>query len=190
MGRVMRGIGSFSARKPLVVILLWLLVVGALTLAVRVVGAQTTNDLSLPGTDSQAAFDLLAEEFPPQQNGSSPIVFHATTGKVDDGGANQQAIEAAYTAVTAAPHVYSAVDPFAQPQAGYVSKDGTYAFIPVVLDIDAGQLDEAVAEDIFEAATEPARKAGLEVAVGGPSAARCRPAPPRPRRSSACSPRW
>src|SRR5512133_2910987 len=46
------------------------------------VGAETSNDLSLPGTESQQATDLLTSRFPPQQNGSSPVVFHVTRGKI------------------------------------------------------------------------------------------------------------
>ena len=45
---------------------------------VRAFGADTSNDLTLPGTGSQAAKDLLADEFPPQQNGANPIVFDVT----------------------------------------------------------------------------------------------------------------
>ena len=53
------------------------------------VGAATTNDLQLPGTDSQRATDVLAAHFPPQQNGKSPIVFydaaHAVTAQRESG---------------------------------------------------------------------------------------------------------
>ena len=69
---------------------LWLVVV-----LVRTFGSNTSDNLELPGTDSQAATDLLAERFPPQQNGSSPIVFHVESGQVTDS-KNKQAIEASH----------------------------------------------------------------------------------------------
>jgi hypothetical protein len=67
------------------------LAVGVIAL-VRTFGSNTSDNLELPGTDSQAATDLLAERFPPQQNGSTPIVFHVDTGQVSDS-KNKQAIE-------------------------------------------------------------------------------------------------
>jgi MMPL family len=76
------------------------------------VGAETSNDLSLPGTESQQATDLLASRFPPQQNASSPFVFHVTKGKITDS-ANKKAVEESYKALSKASHVASAPDPFA-----------------------------------------------------------------------------
>ena len=38
----------------------------------------------LPGTDSQKATDTLAKSFPSQANGTSPIVLHASSGKLTD----------------------------------------------------------------------------------------------------------
>jgi hypothetical protein len=78
-------------------------------------GAGTSNDLSLPGTESQQATDLLASRFPPQQNGSA---------------------------------------------SGLVSKDGTTAFTPVLLDIPNGDVTEELAVGLL-ATTAPARKAGV-----------------------------
>src|SRR5215211_3596198 len=129
------------------------------------VGAATSNDLSLPGTESQRATDLLASRFPPQQNGSSPVVFHVTRGKITDT-ANKQAVESSYKALAKAPHVASAPDPFANAASGLVSKDATTAFTPVLLDIPNGDFTEELAGAILDT-TAPARRAGVEVSVGG-----------------------
>jgi uncharacterized membrane protein YdfJ with MMPL/SSD domain len=129
------------------------------------VGAETSNDLSLPGTESQQATDLLTSRFPPQQNGSSPVVFHVTRGKITDP-ANKQAVESSYKALAKAPHVASAPDPFANAASGLVSKDATSAFTPVLLDIPNGEVTEELAGDILDT-TAPAQKAGVEVSVGG-----------------------
>src|SRR6478735_1993741 len=80
MARLLHALGRFCARHGFVVIGVWVLLAVGVGLAVSSVGAQTNNDLSLPGTGSQDAKDLLEEQFPPQQNGVSPIVFHVTTG--------------------------------------------------------------------------------------------------------------
>jgi putative drug exporter of the RND superfamily len=46
----------------------------------RSVGQETSDNLSLPGTDSQAASNLLGDKFFDQANGSVPIAFRAPPG--------------------------------------------------------------------------------------------------------------
>ena len=84
MARLLGSLGSWCARHGLVVIAIWALLGTGVGAAVATFGAQTNNDLSLPGTDSQAAKDLLEERFPPQQNGVNPIVFDVSTGRLTD----------------------------------------------------------------------------------------------------------
>ena len=168
LGKVLHGLGAACVRLRWLVVGLWIVAAVGITLVVGQVGAVTNNNLTLPGADSQVAYDVLEQYFPPQQNGSSQVVFHTTTGRLDDGGAQQQAVTDTYNALLDVPHVASVTDPFANAASGLVSADGTYAFIPVLLDIDSGQLDEASAQIVFDAATKPANAIGMEVAVGGP----------------------
>jgi uncharacterized membrane protein YdfJ with MMPL/SSD domain len=155
----------FAARRKWVVLGAWILLLAILIALSRSFGSNTSNNLRLPGTDSQAAADLLTARFPPQQNGSNPLVFHVRTGKVTDANA-KQAIEASYEKVKKLPHVAAAVDPFSQRGAAQISKDKQTAFIPVLLDVGGDELTQEIAESVL-AAGDPARKAGMEVAVGG-----------------------
>jgi uncharacterized membrane protein YdfJ with MMPL/SSD domain len=85
-------LGHLVAAHPVVVLVFWIALAAGVTLTVKQVGADTDNNVSLPGTGSQAATDLLQAGFPPQQNGSNPIIFHIRgTGKVTDKD-NKQAI--------------------------------------------------------------------------------------------------
>ena len=166
MARFLYGLGMFAARRKWVVLGAWVVAAVAVGVLVRTVGGNTSDNLRLPGTDSQAATDLLAERFPPQQNGSSPIVFHVAGGEVTDS-KNKQAIEASHQAIAKLPHVANATDPFSQQGGSQISKDKRTAFIPVLLDVGGDELTEDIAQETFDAA-EPAREAGMEVAVGGP----------------------
>jgi uncharacterized membrane protein YdfJ with MMPL/SSD domain len=91
-------LGMLTACRKWASLVVWLAVAVFLVLLVHSFGSNTSNNLNLPGTDSQAATDLLAKRFPPQQNGSNPIVFHAATGMVTDS-KNKQAIEDSYKAI-------------------------------------------------------------------------------------------
>jgi len=166
MAAFLHRMGHWVARHPLPVLIGWVAVIVLMVLLVARIGALTTNDLTLPGTDSQRATDLLAAKFPPQQNGKSPIVFHADTGKIDSD-ARTTAIGNAAKALQKHPHVVSAPNPFGQNNQSQIAKDDTTAFIPVLLDIDSADLTTSEAQEILDLAEAPARGAGLEVAAGG-----------------------
>ncbi|MBE0527766.1 MAG: MMPL family transporter [Thermoleophilia bacterium] len=166
MARWLYSLGMKEATHPIVVLIVWVAVVVAAVGAVGIVGAQTNNDQSLPGTGSQEAVDLLEKSFSPQQNGTSPIVFHVGDGKLTDA-ANKKAIDASFEAIKKQPHVYSAVNPLTQEGQGYLSKDQRTAFIPVLMDVSSGALTEEMAARVL-AAAQPGRAAGMEVAAGGP----------------------
>ncbi|MGE0026726.1 MAG: MMPL family transporter [Thermoleophilia bacterium] len=166
MAAFLHRLGLWVARHPLPVILGWVAVIVLMVLLVARIGALTTNDLTLPGTDSQRATDLLAAKFPPQQNGKSPIVFHAESGKIDTD-ARKNAIAKAAKALQAHPDVVSAPNPFGQNNAAQIAKDDTTAFIPVLLDINSADLTTEEAQEILDLAEVPVRGTGLEVAAGG-----------------------
>ncbi|WP_243059368.1 MMPL family transporter [Nocardioides sp. SR21] len=167
MARLLHALGLFCARHGLVVICVWVLLAAGVGVAVSTVGAQTNNDLSLPGTGSQAAKDLLEERFPPQQNGVNPIVFDVSTGTLSDE-ANAKAVSASVTAIAQVAHVHSVTDPMssAGQTAGLLAEDGQTAFAPVLLDIGSGDLTVEMAQDVVDA-TAPAQEAGITVEAAG-----------------------
>src|SRR5581483_1881240 len=146
-------------------ILLWLVALGVVVTLYHAAGSNTSNNLDLPGTDSQAATDLLADQFPPQQNGKNPIVFRATEGKVTDA-SNKRAIEHSYDNIRKLPDFYSATDPFSQEGTAQISKDKRTAFIAVLLKVPNSEITQDLAQDYLDAA-EPARGAGMKVAASG-----------------------
>ena len=119
------------AAHAVLVVVLWIVAAVGITVLVKSVGADTSNNITLPGTGSQLATDLLKKGFPPQQNGQNPIIFHAAMGKVTDS-ANKTAITDSYKAITKIHFVDSAVSPFAQGAGAQISKDKKTAFISVL----------------------------------------------------------
>ena len=167
MARFLYRMGLFTARKKWVVLAVWALALVGAIFVLKVVGSSTSNNLRLPGTDSQRATDLLTRKFPPQQNGSSPVVFYSKTSKITTG-TNKQAIVTSYKAIKKLPHVYSATSPFSQAgEASEISKDKHTAFISVLLSVGSANLTDEIANSVLDAAA-PGKAAGMQVAVGGP----------------------
>src|SRR5262252_641099 len=175
MAKFLYRVGRFCAAHALIVLLAWIVLAAVVVGLKSQLGSLTSNDQSLPGTQSQQASDLLAAYFPPQQNGSSPIVFHVAKGKITDK-ANKDAVESSYKALAKAPDVYSVSDPFGQSSSALVSQNGHTAWIPVLLKISNGQVTEALAQRIFNA-TKPAQKQGIKVAAGGTIGSALSPSP-------------
>ena len=167
MARLLQRLGRFSARHALIMIGIWALLAVGVATALSTFGAQTNNDLSLPGTGSQQVKDLLTNRYPPQQNGVNQIVFDVQQGKLTDN-ANKQATTASVKAIRKQPHVFSVTNPVSSDgkTAGLLSKDEQTAFAPVLLDIGSGELTEDIAGGVMDA-TEPARNAGIETAAAG-----------------------
>ncbi len=168
MARLLYRLGRFGAHHRVLLVGVWLVLVILAVGSVKTLGAKTNNSLTLPGTDSQAAFDLLAEQFPPQQNGSSPFVLRVDDGRLTDD-RYKPAVDATFHAIKANPDVYSVRNPVGKNAEilGIISDDERTGQMPVLLDVGTGFITTELAEKVLEA-TAPARNAGIEVAVGGP----------------------
>jgi RND superfamily putative drug exporter len=159
------GLAQFCVRRKFVVLAVWLVATIALVAVSHRLGDNTNDNLSLPGTDSQAATDSLAKSFPDQANGSSPIVLHAKGGKLTDT-KNAEAVNAAAAGVAKEPHVASVVNPLTPQGATALSKDKTTGYLSVTLGTSPGSLSEEETQKIIDGA-DPAKAAGLEVETGG-----------------------
>ena len=121
--------------------------------------------MTLPGTGSQSATDLLSGRFPSQAYGSNPLVVATDSGKLTDS-KYSKAISSSVSALKKTPHVTAAVSPLSDAGASALSKDKQIGYISVALDVGQGSITEDEANAVLDAAN-PAKKAGLQVAVGG-----------------------
>jgi RND superfamily putative drug exporter len=147
------------------VTLLWVAVLGAVGFAAVKAPAAPDDGFTMPGIESQRAFDLLEQRFPgtAADGASARIVFVAPNGEKVTATENKAAIEKLVTAAADGAQVASAVDPFA---AKAVSKDASTAYSTVTFKVKADDLSGA-AKTHLERAIDTARDAGLTVEVGG-----------------------
>jgi putative drug exporter of the RND superfamily len=165
MTGVLYAIAWFSVRRRFVVLGVWLVAAIALIAVSHRLGENTSENLSLPGTDSQRATDTLDRSFPDQANGTSPIVLHAHSGKLTEA-KYSKAVDQAAEDVAKAPHVASVVNPLTPQGASALSKDQSTGYLSVTLAVSPGELSVSEAQTIIDAAN-PAKAAGLEVQTGG-----------------------
>src|ERR1700722_4620078 len=130
MTGMLYALAQFCVRRKFVVLAVWLVATIALVAVSHGLGDNTNDNLSLPGTDSQRATDVLASSFPQQANGTSPIVIHAPNGKLTDS-RYATAVNEAAAGVAKEPNVAGVVNPLTPQGAGALSKNQQTGYLSV-----------------------------------------------------------
>ncbi|GCB46256.1 MMPL family transporter [Streptomyces sp. NL15-2K] len=158
-------IGRWAFRRRRLVGGLWLGVLVLAVAAAAMAPAGEEEDLSMPGTESQKAFDLLDERFPQSnsQGAEARLVFQAPDGQRVTAREHKAAVEDALGLLDGGDQVASTTDPY---ETGAVSEDGTIAYSTVTYTEGAVDLTESTKSALEHAASQ-ARDAGLTVEIGG-----------------------
>ena len=138
----------------------------ALAFVARTAGTDVNDNVTLPGTGSQNATDLLSKRFPSQANGTNPVVLTAPKGETITASKYKKPIDDTVKAFKADPDVRSATSPLSKDGSSLLGKDKRIGYIALNLKPSPSQLTLDDAERIV-ALADPARDAGLEVGVGG-----------------------
>ncbi|MFF4330412.1 MMPL family transporter [Streptomyces sp. NPDC001591] len=157
--------GRSAFRRRGLVTLLWLAVLVAVGLAASTAPPPPADTFSMPGTESQRAFDVLKEKFPAASadGATARVVVRAPAGQKLADPAQKAKVEGLVAALAKAPGVVSASDPF---RTGTVSKDGTTAYAVAGYKASALKLTDEE-HDGLDAVLEKSRADGLTVEAGG-----------------------
>ncbi len=165
MSGVLSKLGRFSYRQRWLTVALWLLALaGTVLLAVKSEGPVNTR-ATMPGIESQEAFDLIADRFPgaAADGASATIVFVARPGEALTSPENAQAVEAALAALGSGPQVARVVPP---SPGGSISADGSTGFASVSYEVPSSAVTEESRAALADA-VERARGAGLTAEMSG-----------------------
>ncbi|MFD8423187.1 MMPL family transporter [Streptomyces sp. NPDC059466] len=158
-------LGRTAFRKRRWVLLLWVAVVAVVGFKGLTAAAGADDSSSMPGIESQKAFDLIDQRFPgtAADGASARIVFVAPKGQKVTAAGNRRAIERTVGDAAAGSQVASAVDPF---RANAVSKDGSTAYATVTYGVTAKDISDGSRNELRQALSD-AKEAGLTVETGG-----------------------
>ncbi len=158
-------LARFSFRSRRLVTAVWAAVLIVLGLGAVILSGRMTNDVTIPGTESQQAIDHLKERFPQASVGGATarVAIEAPAGQKLTDPANKANLERLVNTLETAPKVRMVTDPF---QTGTVSPDGRVALAQVSYAVQAAELTEADRAGLTAPAVT-ARHAGLTVEVGG-----------------------
>ncbi|MEV7386767.1 MMPL family transporter [Streptomyces sp. NPDC091215] len=165
MATVLYHLGRVAFRWRWFVALFWVAVLGVVGFAAAKAPAAADEGFTMPGIESQKAFDLLEHRFPgtAADGANARIVFVAPSGEKITATQNKKAVERLVHEAADGSQVAAAVDPF---QAKAVSKDATTAYATVSFKAKASDLTDASKAHLQKAIGQ-ARHAGLTVEAGG-----------------------
>ncbi len=159
-------IGGFCSRHHWPVIGAWIVLAIALVAIGQASGSKTSENLTLPGTGSTQATELLEENLPEQAYGSNPLVLEAPAGAKLTEAKFAKAVEETSKNLEKLPDVNSAKSPLAPESQTLSQTHPNIGYIPVVLGIGPGEIAEDQSQEILDAA-KPFEKAGGNAAIGG-----------------------
>ncbi|MFI9583969.1 MMPL family transporter [Streptomyces sp. NPDC052236] len=159
-------LGRFAFRRRRLVALLWVALLAVAGVGAASASTPTSSSFSIPGTEAQKAFDLLAERFPggSADGATARVVFKAPDGqKMTESGHKAEVTKAVDELKAGSKQVASVTDPYTSDA---VSEDGGTVYVSVTYKVNSMALTEATREALEETGTE-ARNAGLTVEIGG-----------------------
>jgi RND superfamily putative drug exporter len=148
-----------------IVIAAWAALLIGLAMVSQAMRTTYDNSLTLPGTDSGQAQELLLRSAPAQAGDSDQIVWRVSDGSVTDPAIEQRMSEM-LARVSHLPAVASVASPYLPGGEIQVSADGRTAYATVNFTKAADDLDHADIEQAIATATA-ARAPGLAVELGG-----------------------
>lgn len=162
MGNLLLKLGEKAFELKWVVVVIWLLIVGALGAGAVYYMKPISGNLSIPGTEAQKTFDRYGELFPDEGKGSGRIVFSVGQGSSLDNYRSQ--INTLVEDVKKVDNVTGVVSPFENPSGITDSRRIGYAVVQ--MKGETGSVSEATTNKI-EMLANDASKDGLEVNRGG-----------------------
>jgi putative drug exporter of the RND superfamily len=156
---------AWTAAHPKRVVFGWVLVLILAMGVSHAVGSKYVNNLSLPGTDSERARQLLARDFRAQAGDGDQLVLHARRGSITEAAVRAR-VAPVLDVIARLPHVSAVLSPFSAAGARAVSRDGRTAFATVSFDESADVLPKAAVERVITVA-RGASSDSVQVELGG-----------------------
>ncbi|MEA2484890.1 MAG: putative drug exporter of the superfamily [Actinomycetota bacterium] len=153
---------SYLHRWRMVVI--WVAVLIGINVIGGIAGAPYSMNFSLPGTDSQRAYDLLRNRFPQASGDTADIAFKATPGVTDP--AVKQKMDKFFADISKFNHVDGVSSPYAKGGERQISPDGHIGLARIQFDVTG---DKVPIPEIkkMEALAAKTGGQGLTIDLGG-----------------------
>jgi putative drug exporter of the RND superfamily len=143
---------------------IWVVALIGVSALAQFAGGELSNDFRMPGTESQAAFDLLEERFPERSGDSGEIVFASQNGVSDP--RIRSALEDLFTGAERLEGVEDVASPFAQ-EGGQINRAGTVGFADIQFDRPGPEVPKETIDALMALRENTIGEPGLQVEYSG-----------------------
>jgi putative drug exporter of the RND superfamily len=158
---------SYRHRWPMLGV--WVAALIGFGFLASVAGGEYSNDFSLPGAESQKAYDLLQDKFPDFAGDTADIVFKADDGATDP--EVKATMEHLFTKLEQLDLVVSVESPYSPQGATRIAPDGKIAFATVRFkDLNQEPVPIEVVDQLKDVVAD-AERPGLTIEPGGSAVA-------------------
>ncbi|GGO37454.1 MMPL family transporter [Streptomyces lasiicapitis] len=167
MATILYKLGRFAFRRRGLMALLWVLIFGGVGFAASSAPTPPADTFSMPGTESQKAYDLLEDKFPDASadGATARVVLRVPGGgNITDAGEKAK-VNKVVAELRKSPQVASVGDPYAGGGAA-VSKDQSTVYVSATYKVVQTKVNDK-AHDALDKTLENARKSGLKAEAGG-----------------------
>ena len=169
MSSALYSLGRWAVGARRLVLAAW---IGILVLAgalAGVVGQGLDDEVSIPGTESQAALDHLAATFPQVSGATAQVVVVAPDGSTIEDDAVRGPVQDAVDALGAVAGVSAVTSPYDDTMAASVSDDDVATLLTIQLDEAQSAVTDATKDDLADVVDDlaAALPTGAQTALGG-----------------------
>ena len=191
---MLRSLASFCYSRRRSVLIVWVVVLVGVSVLASTAGGDLLKSFSLPGSESQAAFDVLKHDFG-RKGDTGELVFKVTRRRrrALAGGAAVE-IEPSSPSCASEPHVVSVTSPYDPAGARFVSsRTAKIAYAEILFDVQSNDVPVDLATHM-RVVVSKANTPALQIELGGSMFTdQTQPASEAhrhrsPRSSSCCSP--
>jgi RND superfamily putative drug exporter len=122
-------VARWSYRRRWTMLGIWVVALITSGYLASTIGGDYTTDFSLPGAESQDAYDLLVDRFPAFAGDTADIVFRAEDGVTDP--EVQSALEGLFANLSELDHVIAVESPYTEEGARQIAPDGQIGYATV-----------------------------------------------------------
>jgi RND superfamily putative drug exporter len=169
MSSLLYSLGRWAYRSRRLVLVGWILALVVIGGLAGVFNKGLDNAISIPGTESQAALQTLAANFPQVSGSSAQLVVVAPPGDTINDPAIVNAVNATVADINRLPQISGAVSPFSSTVTGAVSDNGQAGLVSIQFTGSASSIDTASIDALQNASDDLAQTLpdGSVVSLGG-----------------------
>src|ERR1700730_3426187 len=136
---MLRRLAGSCYRRRWRVLIAWIVVLVGVNVLAQTVGGTLLKTFSLPGSESQSAFDVLSHDFA-RKGDTGDLVFKAPGNDTVTAPQVRAAIEPVIATLAKQPHVVRVNSPYDAANARFISKDGKTAYAEILFDLQANDV--------------------------------------------------